>query len=109
MYEYAMCQECRLRVRECHSRLASLGLKGGDRFRRREDAQSLSWTRDASAGFVRLVFLATVGLILPALVGIAPAMVPVTVAWRVVLMVGAMITHGSPGQPRLVRGAGRLG
>ncbi|HLU58062.1 MAG TPA: DoxX family protein [Pseudonocardia sp.] len=64
------------------------------------------WTRDASAGFVRtlgvLELLAAVGLILPAVLGIAPVMVAVTAACWVLLMVGAMVTHGRLGQYRLV-------
>jgi hypothetical protein len=46
--------------------------------------------------------LAAVGLILPAALDIAPVMVPVTAAGWVVLMVGAMITHGRFGQFKLV-------
>jgi DoxX-like protein len=64
------------------------------------------WTRDAGVGFVKtlgvLELLAAVGLILPAVLGIAPVMVPVTAACWVVLMVGAMITHGRFGQYKLV-------
>ena len=64
------------------------------------------WTRDASAGFVRtlriLEILAAIGLLLPAVLGVAPIMVPVTAACWVVLMVGAMITHGRLGQYGLV-------
>jgi hypothetical protein len=64
------------------------------------------WTADASAGFVRtlgiLELLAAVGLIVPAVVGIAPFMVPVTAGCWVALMVGAMITHGRFGQFGLV-------
>jgi hypothetical protein len=55
------------------------------------------WTRDASVGFVKtlgvLELLAAVGLILPAVVDIAPVLVPVTAGCWVLLMVGAMITH----------------
>ncbi|QMW68481.1 DoxX family protein [Mumia sp. ZJ1417] len=64
------------------------------------------WTADASVGFVKtlgvLELLAAVGLVLPALVGAAPVLVPVTAACWVVLMVGAMITHGRLGQSSLV-------
>ena len=64
------------------------------------------WTAGASVGFVKtlgvLELLAAVGLILPAIVGIAPVMVPVTAVCWVLLMIGAMITHGRLGQPRLV-------
>jgi hypothetical protein len=64
------------------------------------------WTADASVGFVKtlgvLELLAAVGLVLPAVVDIAPVMVPVTaVAW-VLLMIGAMITHARLGQARFV-------
>jgi hypothetical protein len=55
------------------------------------------WTRSAAAGFVKtlgvLEILAAAGLLLPAVVGIAPVMVPVTAVCWVALMVGAMITH----------------
>ncbi len=64
------------------------------------------WTAGASVGFVKtlgvLELLAAVGLILPAVVDIAPVMVPVTAVCWVLLMIGAMITHGRLGQPELV-------
>ncbi|MFI5588474.1 DoxX family protein [Amycolatopsis sp. NPDC051758] len=64
------------------------------------------WTGDAGAGFVRtlgvLELLAAVGLILPAVVGIAPVMVPVTATCWVLLMIGAMITHARHGGYKLV-------
>jgi hypothetical protein len=64
------------------------------------------WTAGASVGFVKtlgvLELLAAVGLILPAIVDIAPVMVPVTAACWVLLMIGAMITHGRLGQSKLV-------
>ena len=64
------------------------------------------WTAQASVGFVKtlgvLELLAAVGLILPAVLGVAPGLVPVTAACWVLLMVGAMITHGRLGQLRFV-------
>ncbi|MGW7276151.1 DoxX family protein [Streptomyces sp. NPDC054864] len=64
------------------------------------------WTQDSGAGFVKtlgvLELLAAVGLILPAVLGIAPVMVPVTAVCWVALMIGAMITHGRLGQSKLV-------
>lgn len=64
------------------------------------------WIRNASAGFVKtlgvLELLAAVGLTLPAVLDIAPVMVPVTAVCWILLMVGAMITHGRLGQYRLV-------
>ena len=60
------------------------------------------WTRDAGAGFVKtlgvLELLAAAGLVLPTVLGIAPALVPVTALCWVLLMIGAMITHGRLGQ-----------
>jgi len=55
------------------------------------------WTAEAAPGFVKslgaLELLAALGLILPALTGVAPVLVPVTAVCWVLLMVGAMITH----------------
>ncbi|MGC4772385.1 DoxX family protein [Micromonospora sp. DT44] len=55
------------------------------------------WTGDASDGFVKtlgvLELLAAVGLILPAVLDIAPVLVPVTAICWILLMIGAMITH----------------
>jgi hypothetical protein len=56
------------------------------------------WTADASVGFVKtlgvLELLAAAGLILPAALDIAPVLVPVTAVCWILLMVGAMTTHG---------------
>ena len=64
------------------------------------------WTAGASGGFVKtlgvLELMAAVGLILPAIVDIAPVMVPVTAVCWILLMIGAMITHGRLGQYKLV-------
>ncbi|WP_328765036.1 MULTISPECIES: DoxX family protein [unclassified Streptomyces] len=49
-----------------------------------------------------LELLAAVGLILPAALDIAPVMVPVTALCWILLMVGAMVTHGRLGQFKLV-------
>ena len=65
-----------------------------------------AWTRDARPAFVRtlgvLEILAAIGLTLPAVLGVAPVIVPITAACWVALMVGAMITHGRLGQAKLV-------
>jgi hypothetical protein len=70
------------------------------------DAHPASWTPNASVGFVKtlgiLELLAAVGLVLPAVVDIAPVMVPVTAVCWVLLMVGAIITHRRLGQAKLV-------
>ncbi len=68
--------------------------------------EGAAWTRDVSPAFVKtlgaLELLAAVGLILPAVVDVAPVMVPVTAVCWVGLMIGAMITHGRLGQFKLV-------
>ncbi|WP_189331601.1 DoxX family protein [Actinoplanes ianthinogenes] len=55
------------------------------------------WTGSASAGFVKalgvLEILAAIGLVLPALTGIAPVFVPITAGCWILLMIGALITH----------------
>jgi hypothetical protein len=91
--------------------LALVALAGGltktlipqERLQHHEGA---AWTRTASPGFVKtlgvLELLAAIGLVVPPLVDVAPVMVPVTAVCWVVLMVGAMITHGRLGQPKLV-------
>ncbi|MFI7431154.1 DoxX family protein [Micromonospora sp. NPDC049836] len=64
------------------------------------------WTGHASKGFIRTIgvleLLGAVGLTLPAVLDIAPFMVPVTAVCWVLLMVGATIIHVRLGQPRLV-------
>ncbi|WFF00309.1 DoxX family protein [Micromonospora sp. WMMD964] len=64
------------------------------------------WTADASVGFVKtlgiLEILAAVGLILPAVLDIAPVLVPVTALCWILLMVGAMITHLRYGEAKFI-------
>lgn len=71
-----------------------------------EQHDAAAWTRDVSPGFVRTLGLlelaAAVGLVLPALVDVAPVLVPVTAVCWILLMIGAMVTHGRLGQPKLV-------
>ncbi|GAB3828921.1 DoxX family protein [Dactylosporangium cerinum] len=66
------------------------------------------WTHSVSAGFLKtlgcLELLSVVGLILPAVLDIAPVMVPVTAVCWVLLLTGAMITRGRLGQVKLVAG-----
>ncbi|GAA4533431.1 MULTISPECIES: DoxX family protein [Nonomuraea] len=87
--------------------LAAVALLGGitKTFVPREKlaaAHGGGWTGDVSAGFVKtlgvLELLAALGLILPAVLGIAPVLVPVTAVCWVLLMIGAMITHGRRGE-----------
>ncbi|MFJ4004248.1 DoxX family protein [Streptomyces sp. NPDC090023] len=56
------------------------------------------WTEGVGARSVKalgvLELLAAVGLVLPALLDKVPVLVPVTAACWVLLMIGAMLTHG---------------
>ncbi|MEU6083422.1 DoxX family protein [Streptomyces sp. NPDC047108] len=69
-------------------------------------AKGGGWTEDAGVGFVKtlgvLELLAAAGLILPAALDIAPVLVPVTAVCWVLLMAGAMITHGRRGESPFV-------
>jgi hypothetical protein len=60
-------------------------------------APGAAWTTRTNPAFVRtlgvLEVLAAAGLILPALLGVAPDLVPVTAGCWVLLMIGAMVTH----------------
>ena len=64
------------------------------------------WTGHAGPGFVKLLgileLLAAAGLILPAVLGIAPVLVPVTAVCWVLLMVGAMIAHLRDGEAKFI-------
>lgn len=94
-------------TREAAGLLAVVALAGGiskafvpkERLAR---ARGGEWTAGVSAGFVKslgiLELLAAAGLILPAALNIVPVLVPVTAVCWVVLMMGAMVTHGRRGQ-----------
>src|SRR5215207_7513838 len=65
-----------------------------------------AWTEHHAARFVKtlgiLELLAVVGLTLPAVVDVAPVLVPITAVWWILLMVGAMITHRRRGEGTFV-------
>ena len=91
--------------------LAAVALTGGvtKTFVPRERlaaAEGGGWTGEVGDGFVKslgvLELLAAAGLILPAALDVAPVLVPVTAACWVLLMAGAMITHGRRGEFRFV-------
>jgi len=66
------------------------------------------WVEDFSVGFLKtmgvLEILAAVGLILPAVVDIAPVLVPVTAVCWVFVMIGAIIIHLRHGDAKPVVG-----
>jgi uncharacterized membrane protein YphA (DoxX/SURF4 family) len=57
----------------------------------------MAWVEDFSAGTVKLVgaleILAAIGLVLPALLDIAPVFVPLAALGLVLMMIGAVIVH----------------
>jgi len=60
-------------------------------------AMGLRWTEDFSPGVVKLLgaleLLAAIGLILPALLHIAPVLGPLAASGLVLLMIGATVVH----------------
>ncbi|MFJ4204765.1 DoxX family protein [Streptomyces sviceus] len=87
--------------------LAAVALTGGitKTFAPREKLAAVhggGWTGEAGTAFVKtlgvLEILAAAGLVLTAALGIAPVLVPVTAVCWILLMIGAMITHGRRGE-----------
>jgi len=64
---------------------------------REKIAASMGWAEDFSAGTIKMIgafeVLGAIGLILPALVGVAPVLVPLAAVGLAVIMVGAIVTH----------------
>jgi uncharacterized membrane protein len=69
-------------------------------------ASGMGWTEGFSSGAVKAIGVAEVagalGLILPALTGIATFLVPTAAAGLVLLMIGAAITHLKRGETQMV-------
>ncbi|MBW4438231.1 MAG: DoxX family protein [Pleurocapsa minor GSE-CHR-MK-17-07R] len=70
--------------------------------------QNMGWVKDFSASHVRLIglleLLGGIGLILPALTGILPALTPLAAIGLAVLMLGAIVVHLRRHEPSLVVG-----
>lgn len=68
----------------------------------------LAWTEDFSPATVKAIgaveLLAALGLVLPAVLGIAEALVPLAALGLVALMLGAAITHARRGEMSLIAG-----
>jgi uncharacterized membrane protein YphA (DoxX/SURF4 family) len=62
----------------------------------------LGWAGDFPPGVVKLIgvveLLAAVGLVLPALLDVAPVLVPLAAVGLALVMVGAAVTHGRRGE-----------
>ena len=69
-------------------------------------ASGMAWTEDFSGGVVKLIggleVLAALGLILPAVFGIAPVLVPLAALGLVLIMIGAAITHARRGETQMI-------
>jgi uncharacterized membrane protein YphA (DoxX/SURF4 family) len=66
----------------------------------------MAWTEDFSPGVIKLIglleVLAAVGLTLPAVVDVAPVLVPVAALGLVALMIGAALTHARRREPQMI-------
>ncbi|ALV41918.1 hypothetical protein AU252_12715 [Pseudarthrobacter sulfonivorans] len=69
-------------------------------------ASGLAWAEDFNSGAIKAIgaaeVLGALGLILPAVTGIATFLVPVAAAGLAVVMVGAIITHIKRGEKQAV-------
>jgi uncharacterized membrane protein YphA (DoxX/SURF4 family) len=69
-------------------------------------ASGMTWTEDVRAGGVKLIgaaeVLAALGLILPAVFGIAPVLVPLAALGLVLVMLGAVIVHARRKEPQMI-------
>lgn len=65
-------------------------------------ASGMGWTEDFSAGAVKTIglleVLGAIGLILPALLDIAPVLVPIAATGLAVTMLGAVVVHARRGE-----------
>jgi uncharacterized membrane protein YphA (DoxX/SURF4 family) len=60
-------------------------------------AKNMGWVEDYSPGMVKFIgaveFLAALGLVLPAVTGIATVLTPLAATGLAIIMIGAIITH----------------
>jgi uncharacterized membrane protein YphA (DoxX/SURF4 family) len=64
----------------------------------------MGWTKDFSAGTIKLIgaaeTLGALGLILPGAFDIAPVLVPLAASGLAVIMIGAIVTHARRKEPQ---------
>jgi len=69
-------------------------------------AANMAWVEDFSPGTIRLIgvaeILGALGLILPAVTGLAPILVPLAATGLGVIMIGAVITHARRKEPQMI-------
>ena len=84
-----------MRCRACSEVSASASPRAVDRADLAASGQG--WVEDFTPGTVKTIgvleVLAAIGLLLPALLGIAPILVPLAASGVVLLMIGAAVTH----------------
>ncbi|MFI6576201.1 DoxX family protein [Nocardiopsis sp. NPDC050513] len=82
--------------------LASGGMKLAQSKEKLVASPNMAWAEGFSPGLIKsigaLEVLAAVGLILPALLGVLPVLVPLAAVGLVLLMLGAAVTHGRRGE-----------
>lgn len=69
-------------------------------------ASGMAWTEDFSAGAVKAIgaaeLLGAIGLILPAVLDIAPVLVPLAATGLAVTMIGAVVVHVRRGETQAI-------
>lgn len=69
-------------------------------------ASGMGWTESFSSGAVKTIgaleVLAAIGLILPALLDIAPILVPLAALGLALLMIGAIVTHARRNENQMI-------
>ncbi len=69
-------------------------------------ASGMGYVEDFSAGTIKAIgvaeVLAAIGLVLPAVTGVAPILVPLAATGLVLLMVGAIITHARRKESQMI-------
>jgi hypothetical protein len=69
-------------------------------------ANGMGWTESYSSGAIKAIggveVLGAAGLLLPALSGVAPVLVPLAATGLLLVMIGAAVTHGRRGENQLI-------
>jgi uncharacterized membrane protein YphA (DoxX/SURF4 family) len=69
-------------------------------------ASGMGWTEGFSPAMIKTIgaleILAAVGLILPAVLDIAPVLVPLAALGLVLIMIGAAVTHARRKEPQMI-------
>lgn len=84
-------------------------LAGGTKLTQPKEAlaeKGMGWTEDFGPGAIKAIgaleVLGALGLVLPALVGVAPVLVPLAATGLGLVMVGAAVTHARRGETQMI-------